>query len=269
MSLYVRLQTTYWNHRKTFRLKIALGEYALWIPLRLWSYAAEYQPDGDFTDYSPDDLKTVLSYSGDATSMLKALQDSGFMDGMKIHGWDEHNAFHATYSDRARKAADARWKKEKNQKKEESTVQRKGKRVSIMLGNAKHASSIPCKLLELNGFEEEWHGFEEMRKKKRAPMTPYAAHLILLKLSEHPDRAVLALRTAITRNWTGFEWDWMNGHNGNGNGKPQMSPEHRQNRINYLNEKKQKTMRLIKDPANPPSWAEKELAGIDDELQHL
>lgn len=224
MSLYVRLQTTYWNHRKTSRLKLSLGEYGLWIPLRLWSYAAEYQPDGDFSDYSDEDLKTALNYSGDATSMLKALQDAGFMDGMKIHGWDDHNAFHATYSDRARKAADARWKKEKNQKKEESTVQRKGKRVSIMLSNAKHASSIPCKLLELNGFQTEWEAFEEMRRKKRAPMTSYAAHLILIKLSEHPERAMSALQTAITRNWTGFEWDWLNGSNGqNGSLTRQMS----------------------------------------------
>lgn len=247
MSLYIRLQTTYWNHRKTSRLKLSLGEYGLWIPPRLWSYAAEYQPDGDFSDYSADDLKTALNYSGDATSMLKALQDAGFMDGMKIHGWDDHNAFHATYSDRARKAAEVRWKKEKNQKKEESTVQRKRKRVSMMLGDAKHASSIPCKLLELKGFQTEWEAFQEMRQKKRAPMTPYAAHLILVKLSEHPDRAVVALQTAITRNWTGFEWDWLNGSNGqngkNGSLTRQMSAFEIEKRKTAISDEINKTFR--------------------------
>ncbi len=49
----------------------------------------------------------------------------------------------------------------------------------------------------------------------------------------------------------------------------QMSPQHRQNRINHLNEKKQKTNRMIKDPKNPPSWAVEELAKIDKELQTL
>ena len=48
-----------------------------------------------------------------------------------------------------------------------------------------------------------------------------------------------------------------------------MSPQHRQNRINFLNQRKQKINRLIKDPQNPPSWAEKELADIDKQLQKL
>ena len=49
----------------------------------------------------------------------------------------------------------------------------------------------------------------------------------------------------------------------------EMSPQHRQNRINYLNEKKRKINRQIKDPQNPPSWATKELALIDKELREL
>jgi hypothetical protein len=52
-----------------------------------------------------------------------------------------------------------------------------------------------------------------------------------------------------------------------GNGS--MSPQHRQNRINFLNEKKQKTNRQISDPDNPPSWAVAELARIDAELKKL
>ncbi len=48
-----------------------------------------------------------------------------------------------------------------------------------------------------------------------------------------------------------------------------ISPQHRQNRINFLNEKKQKTNRQISDPDNPPSWAVAELARIDAELKKL
>ncbi len=48
-----------------------------------------------------------------------------------------------------------------------------------------------------------------------------------------------------------------------------LSPQARNKRINQLNEKKQKTNRMIKDPLNPPSWAEKELAKIDEELKTL
>jgi hypothetical protein len=53
------------------------------------------------------------------------------------------------------------------------------------------------------------------------------------------------------------------------NGSNGMSPQHRQNRINFLNEKKKKVNRQIKDPLNPPSWAERELTQIDDELKNL
>lgn len=69
-------------------------------------------------------------------------------------------------------------------------------------------------------FESEWGSFRDMRKRKRAPLTGRAAELILSRLSEHPDRAVVALQEAIMRNWTGFDWNWMengvskNGRNG-------------------------------------------------------
>jgi hypothetical protein len=51
--------------------------------------------------------------------------------------------------------------------------------------------------------------------------------------------------------------------------QPLLSPQHRQNRINFFNEKKQKLNRMIKDPQNPPPWIVKELAEIDSQLQKL
>ncbi len=71
------------------------------------------------------------------------------------------------------------------------------------------------------------------------------------------------LEQSIRNNWQGlFEPKKQAGQDA-------MSPQHRQNRINYLNDKKQKTNRMIKDPQNPPSWAVEELAKIDKELQAL
>lgn len=110
MSLYVRLQSSFWNHRKTLRLRAILGETAFWLPQRLWSYAAENQPDGDFSDYLPAELGMLLGFGGDAQAMLKAMQQAGFMDGMKIHDWAQHNSYHSTFSERAKIAAAARWK---------------------------------------------------------------------------------------------------------------------------------------------------------------
>lgn len=109
MSLYIRLMTGFWSHRKTAKLRSLIGDDAMWVPLRLWCYAAENQPDGCFKQYSSTELAMLLGYSKDAQAMLEALQHAGFMDGMEIHGWSEHNAFHQQFSDKAKKAAAARW----------------------------------------------------------------------------------------------------------------------------------------------------------------
>ncbi len=63
--------------------------------------------------------------------------------------------------------------------------------------------------------------------------------------------------------------NWLNRAEKPISGNGSMSPQHRQNRINFLNEKKQKTNRQIKDPNNPPSWAVTELEKIDAELKKL
>lgn len=102
MNLGIRLRTDFYNHRKTAGLRILLGEAALWVPTRLWAYAVMHQPDGDFSKYSAAELGVILDYRGDAAAMLQALQKTGFMDEMKIHGWVEHSAFH-TKAPRAKK----------------------------------------------------------------------------------------------------------------------------------------------------------------------
>lgn len=130
MSLYVRLQTSFWNHRKTMRLKASLGDSALWLPPRLWSYAAESQPDGDFSSYTAEELAAILAYAGDATSMRQALLRAGFLDeDGKLHDWPEHNSYHETYAKRAKDAANTRWEKEREKKRLEE--ERKGKETSI------------------------------------------------------------------------------------------------------------------------------------------
>lgn len=116
LSLFVRLETSFWTHRKTLRLRSLLGEAAYWIPPRLWCYAAENQSDGDFTGYSAEELAHAIGYSGNASSMLEALHQAGYMDAMRIPGWAERNAYHATYAARAKKAATTRWDRERAKK---------------------------------------------------------------------------------------------------------------------------------------------------------
>lgn len=156
MSLYVKIFINFWSHRKTIRLKAILGNDALWIMPRIWSYAAENQPDGDFSGYSDSEVALLIGYQGDASSMLQAMQQAGFMSKeRKLHAWEEHNAYHSTFAKRSQKAAKARWKKERAKKNPEplppegkplseppKTPDKKGKDRIGDKHCIKHASSI-------------------------------------------------------------------------------------------------------------------------------
>lgn len=136
-SLYVKVFTNFYTHRKTMRLFSILGESAFWIPPRLWSYAAENQPNGDFSDYSPEEIALLINYSGNAQAMLQALNKSGFLDNQQLHDWEEYNGYHTTFAERAKKGAAARWGKKQTQDSGEEKTgndkigdERKGKEAS-------------------------------------------------------------------------------------------------------------------------------------------
>lgn len=144
MSLYVRLQTNYWSNRKTIRLQALIGESAFWVPPRLWCYAADNQPDGNFSKYSAQELALLIGYSSNAQAMLEALQQAGFLtENMVLHDWEEHNGYHKTFSDRAKAAADTRWERERE--KERIREEKRGKDKTRQEGSiaASNASSIP------------------------------------------------------------------------------------------------------------------------------
>lgn len=137
MALYIRVFNSFWNHRKTARLRALLGNDALWIVPRLWAYAAENQPDGDFSKYDPASLAVLLGCNERSESLISALIDAGFMtQDMTLKDWDQHNGYHAKFADRAKNAAEARWskKKEGNEMKGE---ERKGDKHCL-----KHACSM-------------------------------------------------------------------------------------------------------------------------------
>lgn len=114
MSLFVRVNTNFYSHRKTARLRAKIGDAAFWLPPRLWAYAAENQPDGNFDGYTADELAAHLGYTGNPKGMLQAMLQAGFMDDnpLRIHDWAEYNSYHATFHERAKKAAAARWSKQ-------------------------------------------------------------------------------------------------------------------------------------------------------------
>ena len=145
--------------------------------------------------------------------MLEALQRAGFMDGMTIHGWTEHNDYHSTFSKRAKVAAKARWDKTRKDKKEKR-IDKKGE------DKSKHMLAMPDALLQAShDFTSEWEHFKDHRKAIKHPMTPHAQELILKSLCERPESALKAVQMAIKNNWRGFEWTWYDNNLQSNNGK--------------------------------------------------
>jgi hypothetical protein len=121
--LYIRVETSFYTHRKTAKLRSLIGDDAFWIVPKLWAYAAENQPDGDLSRYESPQLAMLLGCPKHATSILEALIECGFVDSDGIiHDWGEYNGYHLRFSERAKAAAQARWAKKKEPKKRQGTV---------------------------------------------------------------------------------------------------------------------------------------------------
>lgn len=93
-----------------FRLRRALKADALWVPARVWCFAAVQDGTGNLSQYQPDELAEAIGYTGNAASMVTALKDAGYVDdaGM-IVGWSELYGLAASRASSAKKAAAARW----------------------------------------------------------------------------------------------------------------------------------------------------------------
>lgn len=156
MSLYVRVMIGFYTHRKTIRLRALIGDSALWVPPRLWAYAAENQPDGCFKDFSASEIALLLGYQADACALLQALLKAGFMDGepLRIHDWGEHNGYHSTFSERARKGGLAKAAKDRERKgKDKKGNERKGKERSQAVLEAETSTPGAGSEPEAGGFE--------------------------------------------------------------------------------------------------------------------
>lgn len=70
---------------------------------------------------------------------------------------------------------------------------------------------FPECLESVAGFREAWDGWMESRTAKRHRATTKARAILLKRLAERPTEAVHAVETATARDWTGFEWAWMEG----------------------------------------------------------
>ena len=183
MSLYVRLNCNFYTHRKTAKLRAVLGEAALWLPPRLWAYAAENQPDGVFKDYTAAELASHLGYTKDAKRMLEALLQAGFLDSgpLRIHAWNQYNGYHAVFAARAKNAAEARWQKERSK---EKVQEKRGEETSIASSIGNHEIPKQKAKVAKPAPPEMW----KLRKDRRDAKAQLAAE----RQKAKPDQGVIA-----------------------------------------------------------------------------
>ncbi len=116
MSTYIQLDTSYFTHRKTMRLEAAIGIDARWVMPRLWCFALQSQPDGDFGKWTNEELALAIGYCGPVAALYSALEASGYMDtSRKLVNWQERQAYARMATSRARKAALTRHSLEKEE----------------------------------------------------------------------------------------------------------------------------------------------------------
>lgn len=114
----VRISVSLKSHRKTKRLKRALGAEGCWGLVCLFAWAGSERWTGDLSGLTDDDIEEEADWEGARGSFVEALLDVGFLEGepmsRRIHDWKEHNPYASGKGDRIKKAKEAankRWAK--------------------------------------------------------------------------------------------------------------------------------------------------------------
>lgn len=112
--MWIKLEIGFFTHIKTKRLRKIIGDPAYWVPIRIWTFCAATQQDGDLSKYTHEEIAEEIGYPPEhADKLVHALVEVGFLDcqPLRVHEWAEHNKYHTVNADRAAKAAAARWAK--------------------------------------------------------------------------------------------------------------------------------------------------------------
>jgi hypothetical protein len=125
MNKDFRLQVSFVDHPKTIKLN---RKGALLNLLKLWTWAAMNRPEGKLTGMSIDDIEIVSGWQKEEGKFVDLLLEIGFLDCKKeifsLHDWAEHNpyAIHSkARSEKAKKAAKAKWDKYNKQSNEHAS----------------------------------------------------------------------------------------------------------------------------------------------------
>ena len=91
---WVKIRVTLPGSRKVLRLKKLLDlnsrHEALGIAVELFAQTyLNVWKDGDWSRWKVEELEEKIGWRGEEGQLTKALQESGFLDGMKVHNWEK------------------------------------------------------------------------------------------------------------------------------------------------------------------------------------
>ena len=116
MSEWIKLYSSAFTHPKTRRVAKRLGvspAAAVGHMAALWSFTAEFAPDGDLSRFDVEELELAAGWDGEDGAFVEAAQVSGYLDddggALSVHDWSDYGGKLAERRavDRKRKA-DAR-----------------------------------------------------------------------------------------------------------------------------------------------------------------
>jgi hypothetical protein len=131
MNTDIRLSVSFKGHRKRKRLKMLIGADGVLCLIDLWLGVAMSNPNGMLVAWDEHDLAFEAGWEGDPVKFVGALVECRFLEklpggGFKIHDWEDHQGYviHAQErSERAKKAATARWERKENQHVDATSMQ--------------------------------------------------------------------------------------------------------------------------------------------------
>lgn len=129
---YLNIDLDFFNHPKTLMLEAELGgrRSASVLPIMLWVHVGKYHSDdGYLKGYSPAAIAKAIGIDyRDSEKVVSALIKCGFMeqkkDGFIVHEFSQHNGHLSLFRERAKIAAETRWKKIKNPEKQSQDTQK-------------------------------------------------------------------------------------------------------------------------------------------------
>lgn len=149
MNTDFRVSTGWLDHPKTKRLIARCGRDGAFSLLALWSWTARVMPTGNLGEITDHELEEAADWQGEHGQFAAACFELGWLDrrpdGIRIHGWKEHNGYASGAATRirsARHAVNERWRKQRERK-------------ELIRSYMPSSSSLPSPSLSVTSSEEE------------------------------------------------------------------------------------------------------------------